>query len=96
MNLSALFYDGLMWWVLNGMYCRNPSTVLWLFAISIELGRLGSGPRIHSLFEKALETMDTQQSVVLWRCYMAYELEVRGDMDAARRVYFRAIHACPW
>lgn len=75
---------------------RNPSTVLWLFAISIELGRLGSGPRIHSLFEKALETMNTQQSVVLWRCYMAYELEVRGDKDAARRVYFRAIHACPW
>eukprot|EP00250_Pteridium_aquilinum_P014193 c21834_g1_i2 orf=187-3744(-) len=75
---------------------RNPTTVLWLFAISIELGRPGSGPRIHSLFEKALETINTQQSVVLWRFYMAYELQVRGDMDAARRVYFRAIHACPW
>ncbi|MCO5592056.1 hypothetical protein L7F22_046050 [Adiantum nelumboides] len=75
---------------------RNPTTVLWLFAISIELGRPGSGPRIHSLFEKAVDSNKTQQSVVLWRCYMAYELEVRGDFDAARRVYFRAIHACPW
>lgn len=75
---------------------RSPTTVLWLFAISIELGRPGSGPRIHSLFEKALDSNNTQQSVVLWRCYIAYELEVRGDLDAARRVYFRAIHACPW
>ncbi|KAI5059254.1 hypothetical protein GOP47_0025573 [Adiantum capillus-veneris] len=75
---------------------RNATTVLWLFAISIELGRPGSGPRIHSLFEKAVESTKTHKSVVLWRCYMAYELEVRGDLDAARRVYFRAIHACPW
>lgn len=80
----------------DDMVQRNPSTVVWLFAISIEIRKVGSGPRIHSLFERALETSDTQQSVVLWRCYLAYELEITHNIDAARRVFFRAIHACPW
>ncbi|KAH7307034.1 hypothetical protein KP509_22G043300 [Ceratopteris richardii] len=75
---------------------RNPTTLLYLFAISIEIGRQGSSPRIHSLFEKAVQSNATQQSVILWRFYIAYELQLRNDVDAARRVYFRAIHACPW
>ncbi|KAL2629502.1 hypothetical protein R1flu_014188 [Riccia fluitans] len=75
---------------------RNPSTMLWLFALSCELWRPGAGPRIHSLFERALDTRETRQSVLIWRCYLAYELDVASNPDAARRVYFRAIHACPW
>ncbi|BBN07353.1 hypothetical protein Mp_4g03110 [Marchantia polymorpha subsp. ruderalis] len=75
---------------------RSPSTMLWLFALSCELWRPGAGPRIHSLFERALESKETRQSVLLWRCYIAYELHVASNPDAARRVYFRAIHACPW
>lgn len=78
-------------------YCqKKPSTILWLFALSFELGRVGSGPRIHRLFERALTDQDTQQSVILWRCYLAYELHVANNSDAARRIFFRAIHACPW
>lgn len=78
-------------------YCqKKPSTILWLFALSFELGRVGSGPRIHGLFERALTDQETQQSVMLWRCYLAYELHVANNPDAARRIYFRAIHACPW
>jgi len=78
-------------------YCqKKPSTILWLFALSFELGRVGSGPRIHGLFERALTDQDTQQSVILWRCYLAYELHVANNPDAARRIFFRAIHACPW
>ncbi|KAL3687491.1 hypothetical protein R1sor_013800 [Riccia sorocarpa] len=75
---------------------RNPSTMLWLFALSCELWRPGAGPRIHSLFERALDCKETRQSVLIWRCYLAYELDVASNPDAARRVYFRAIHACPW
>jgi len=35
-------------------------------------------------------------SVVLWRCYIGYELNIAHDPSAARRIFFRAIHACPW
>ncbi|XP_057854710.2 uncharacterized protein LOC131064559 isoform X2 [Cryptomeria japonica] len=78
-------------------YCQsNPSTVLWIFALTFELGRQSSGPRIHRLFERALADSDTQQSVILWRCYLAYELHIACNGDAARRIFFRAIHACPW
>eukprot|EP00249_Psilotum_nudum_P017451 c26330_g1_i1 orf=1196-3601(+) len=75
---------------------KNPSAIVWLFAILWELRRLGTGPRIHRLFERALEDKETHQSVVLWRCYVAYELQVAKDPDAARRVFFRAVHSCPW
>lgn len=41
--------------------------------------------------------------MVLWRAYLAYELEALKQPsrpsdrpDAARRVFFRALHACPW
>lgn len=64
----------------------------------MELGspRIGNNSRIRSLFERALETKATQQSVVLWRTYLAYEFHINKNMEGARRVYFRAIHACPW
>lgn len=78
---------------------RNPSTMLWMFALSTELHRervCTSRPRVRSLFERALENAVTQQSVVLWRIYLAYEFDINHNADAARRVYFRAIHACPW
>ncbi|KAJ4793811.1 Protein NRDE2-like protein [Rhynchospora pubera] len=75
---------------------RNPSVVVWLFAISFEWGREGSHNRIQGLFEKALADDKLQKSVLLWRCYLAYEAEVNRNPGAARRVFFRAIHACPW
>lgn len=41
--------------------------------------------------------------MVLWRAYLAFELDALkapsqppGRPDAARRVFFRALHACPW
>lgn len=75
---------------------RSPSTLLGLAALSCELGRPSSAHRIHSLLERALEHSSTEQSVVLWRLYLAYELEVATNTDGARRIFFRAIHACPW
>ncbi|KAJ7520618.1 hypothetical protein O6H91_19G013800 [Diphasiastrum complanatum] len=75
---------------------KYPTTLLYIFALSCELWRPGAGPRTHNLFERALESGNTHQSVLIWRCYLAYELQVRHDPDAARRVFFRAIHACPW
>lgn len=75
---------------------RDPSIVALLFALSFEWSKAGSYNRIHSLFERALADDKLQKSVLLWRCYLAYEAEIACNTSAARRVFFRAIHACPW
>ena len=75
---------------------RDPSIIALLFALSFELSKAGSYNRIHSLFERALADDKLQKSVLLWRCYLAYEAEIACNASAARRVFFRAIHSCPW
>ncbi|KAL6635205.1 hypothetical protein ACP70R_027876 [Stipagrostis hirtigluma subsp. patula] len=75
---------------------RDPSVIALLFALSFEWSKAGSENRIHSLFERALADDKLQKSVLLWRCYLAYETEIACNASAARRVFFRAIHACPW
>ncbi|KAI3925450.1 hypothetical protein MKW92_048664 [Papaver armeniacum] len=78
-------------------YCqKKPSVIAWLFAVSYELDKEGSRHRIHALFERALANDKLEHSVILWRCYIAYELDVVCNPSAAKRVFFRAIHACPW
>ncbi|PKA47022.1 hypothetical protein AXF42_Ash011696 [Apostasia shenzhenica] len=75
---------------------RKPSVVVWLFALEFEMGKSKSEHRIHGLFEKALSNDKLQKSVLLWRCYLAYEADIACNPCAARRIFFRAIHACPW
>lgn len=75
---------------------KKPSVIAWLFALSFEISRGSSYHRVHGLFERALTSDDTRNSVILWRCYISYEMNVACDPSAARKVYFRAIHACPW
>ncbi|GJM87001.1 hypothetical protein PR202_ga02911 [Eleusine coracana subsp. coracana] len=78
------------------LYFWDPSVIALLFALSFEWDKVGSDNRIHSLFERALADDKLQKSVLLWRCYLAYEAEIACNASAARRVFFRAIHACPW
>ncbi|CAM8981084.1 unnamed protein product [Rhodiola kirilowii] len=75
---------------------KNPSIILWLFAVCYEISIGGSQHRIHGLFERALATDQFHSSVILWRLYMAYQINVTGDLSAAKRIFFRAIHTCPW
>ncbi|CAH2053448.1 unnamed protein product [Thlaspi arvense] len=75
---------------------KNPSVVVWLFALSYEMSRGGSLHRIRGLFERALAQDTLSSSVILWRCYIAYEMDIAHNPTAARRIYFRAINACPW
>lgn len=70
--------------------------VVWLFALAFELGKPGTEHRVHGLFEKALAIDKMQKSVLLWRCYLAYETDKACNLSAARKIFFRAIHACPW
>ncbi|EPS61854.1 hypothetical protein M569_12939, partial [Genlisea aurea] len=77
--------------------CRNPSIVTYLYALSFEMSLGGSKHRIRSVFEKALGDDRFHRSVLLWRLYVGFETGgARGDASAAKRVLFRAVHACPW
>ncbi|KAF2317608.1 hypothetical protein GH714_025489 [Hevea brasiliensis] len=75
---------------------RKPSVIVWIFALSFEMSRGGSHHRIHGLFERALANESLRKSVILWRTYIAYEIDIACNPSAARRIFFRAIHACPW
>ncbi|KAI4347330.1 hypothetical protein L6164_008147 [Bauhinia variegata] len=83
-------------WMLDDHGYKKPSVILWLFALLFEMSRGGSQHRIRGLFERALRGDRLCNSVVLWRSYIAYEMNIAHDPSTARRVFFRAIHACPW
>ncbi|XP_010276297.1 PREDICTED: protein NRDE2 homolog [Nelumbo nucifera] len=83
-------------WIFDEYCNKKPSVICWLFALSFEMGRGGSQHRIHGLFERALANDKLHDSVVLWRCYIAYEIYVACNPVSAKRIFFRAIHACPW
>ncbi|CAK9164339.1 unnamed protein product [Ilex paraguariensis] len=83
-------------WIFDDYCHKKPSVIIWLFALSFEMSRGYSQHRIHGLFERALANGRLHNSVVLWRCYIAYEINVVCNPSAARRIFFRAIHACPW
>ncbi|KAJ3695951.1 hypothetical protein LUZ60_001328 [Juncus effusus] len=97
LNLSGLYsVSNKVRLILDKYTQRNPSVILYIFAISFEWGRDGSHNRIHGLFERALSNEKLQKSVLLWRLYIDYEINIVCNPSSARRVFFRAIHACPW
>ncbi|EEF34680.1 nuclear exosome regulator NRDE2 isoform X2 [Ricinus communis] len=83
-------------WMFDDYCHRKPSVIVWTFALSFEMSRGGSQHRIHGLFERALANESLRKSVILWRMYIAYEIDIAQNPSAARRIFFRAIHACPW
>ena len=77
----------------------SSSPLFWLVAVAAEIARPGARPRVRSLLERgiaAIERHTGTHSVLMWRLYIAYEMEVVGGKERARRIFFRAIHACPW
>ncbi|XP_004299491.1 PREDICTED: protein NRDE2 homolog [Fragaria vesca subsp. vesca] len=83
-------------WVFDDYCQKKPSVVVWLFALSFEISKGVSQHRIRGLFERALADDKFHNSVVLWRCYIAYEMNMACNPSTSRRIFFRAIHACPW
>lgn len=83
-------------WIFDEKFQKKPLLVAWLFALSFDLSRGGTEHRIRRLFERALESEKLRSSVLIWRSYIAYEIDIACNPSAARRAFFRAIHACPW
>lgn len=70
----------------------SPQAVL--LAASAEARRAGGSRRVPAVFEAALALPSLSGCALLWRRYLAHEVG-RGAAEAARRVYLRAINACP-
>ncbi|KAM3381481.1 nuclear exosome regulator NRDE2 isoform X1 [Capsicum galapagoense] len=83
-------------WILDEILQKKPSLLVLLFALSFDMSKDGTEHRIHRLFERALENEKLRNSVLVWRLYIAYESDIACNLSAARRAFFRAIHACPW
>ncbi|XVF53734.1 hypothetical protein PTKIN_Ptkin05aG0122600 [Pterospermum kingtungense] len=97
MEISSLYTTpNKLRWIFDHYCHKKPSVIVWLFAIIFEMSQSGSLHRIHGLFERALANDKLHNSVLLWRLYVSYEINVVRDPSAARRIFFRAIHACPW
>lgn len=48
------------------------------------------------LFESALEDSGAKSLPHMWRTYLSVLASGGGEVDAARRTYYRAVHHCPW
>ncbi|KAL3628942.1 hypothetical protein CASFOL_027988 [Castilleja foliolosa] len=83
-------------WTFDDFCQKKPSIITLIYALSFEMSIGGSQHRIRGLFERALEDDKLHKSVILWRCFIEYERTVACNFSAAKRVFFRAIHACPW
>eukprot|EP01133_Synstelium_polycarpum_P004076 gene4076-4748_t len=73
----------------------HQSTILWLFSIRVEVERLGAGPRIKALFERAVTSPSSRHSIILWRLYIIFE-SARSRPRASKALYYRAIKELPW
>ncbi|RAL46346.1 hypothetical protein DM860_015339 [Cuscuta australis] len=82
--------------VFHEYFNKKPSVINWLFTLTFEMSRGGSQHRIRRFFERVLANEKLCNSVIIWRSYIAYELDITCDTSAAKRVFFRAVHACPW
>ena len=48
-----------------------------------------------AVLERGLASKDGQQCGLLWRASLGFELS-HGRSEAAKKVFLRGIHACPW
>jgi hypothetical protein len=74
-----------------------------LLSIITELTRpIYTGSTIHSAraaFERALQPSSSGNatpSPSLWKLYISFELHRTKDIDAAQKLFYRAMRACPW
>ena len=78
---------------------RREGVISHFFAVHTELNRsIEAGSNIHSVrstFERAIDSEGGKSSAALWKLYFLFE-HSRGDVQRAKRVFYRSIRVCPW
>jgi len=69
-----------------------PSILLLMVEFEVSRGHLRRGIGI---LERALQRRETRQSALVWRHYIDLCC-LDGRPDAAKRIFYRGINACPW
>ncbi|KAL4447355.1 hypothetical protein ABPG77_007388 [Micractinium sp. CCAP 211/92] len=80
---------------LGGLLEVAPSPQVWLAMLAVEVGSRSPSTAIAATLERAVSHPSGRACPLLWRCFLRFEAH-RGRHEAVRRLFLRAIGACPW
>lgn len=76
---------------------RDSNVILWLSAIYSELHKYTPYHvnSVRDYFERSTQDTRTRPSILLWKCYIQFEL-MQDNTQKARSLFYRSIRECPW
>ncbi|CAO3697494.1 unnamed protein product [Rhizopus microsporus] len=81
----------------NTVLSKESNVVLWLSAIYNELHRYKpyQANLVRDLFERSIQDINTKSSIILWKCYIKFEL-LQRNIERAKGLFYRSLRECPW
>lgn len=76
---------------------RDSNVILWLSAIYSELHKYTPYHvnSVRDYFDRSTQDTRTKSSILLWKCYIQFEL-LQENMQKARSLFYRSVRECPW
>ncbi|CAO0790696.1 unnamed protein product [Mucor circinelloides] len=83
--------------MLNDAVKKDSNVILWLSAIYSELHKYTPYHvnSVRDYFERSTQDTRTRSSILLWKCYIQFEL-IQDNVQKARSLFYRSIRECPW
>ncbi|KAL9542170.1 hypothetical protein MBANPS3_008745 [Mucor bainieri] len=83
--------------LLNDAVKKDCNVMLWLSAIYSELHKYTPYHvnSVRDYFERSTQDTRTRSSILLWKCYIQFEL-MQDNTQKARSLFYRSIRECPW
>ncbi|CEP11433.1 hypothetical protein [Parasitella parasitica] len=83
--------------LLNDAVRKNSNVILWLSAIYSELHKYTPYhvDSVRDYLERSTQDSRTKFSILLWKCYIQFEL-LQNNIQKARSLFYRSIRECPW
>ncbi|KAK4511241.1 uncharacterized protein ATC70_012455 [Mucor velutinosus] len=83
--------------LLNDAVKKDSNVILWLSAIYSELHKYTPYHvnSVRDYFERSTQDTRTRSSILLWKCYIQFEL-MQDNTQKARSLFYRSVRECPW
>ncbi|KAI7908306.1 NRDE-2, necessary for RNA interference-domain-containing protein [Cokeromyces recurvatus] len=83
--------------LLNDALNKNSNVILWLSAIYNELHKYKPYhvDSVRDYFERSIQDTRTRSSIILWKCYIQFEIS-QNNIEKALRLFYRSVRECPW
>lgn len=83
--------------LLNDAVKKDSNVILWLSAVYSELHKYTPYhvDSVRDYFERSTQDTRTRSSILLWKCYIQFEL-MQDNTQRARGLFYRSIRECPW